>query len=464
MKRTSLISYKEFVKKYKSYEWEKIGDWKISNLPYSLFASAVDRKFYEFYGVPCEPLHYLFIRSEAYTSKKEWQEVYKFFIKKIEEKNYKFFNLLIEKQRNLYLETQKLSKEVVRSERLEAIEKVFDSIILLCASFEFDRVFSVILEEKLEERLKELKLTNIYLPQLLEENNESDSGKLHFVLTEIKKRVEKGSLKKDSVEFKKEIKKLIEKYEYLGTYLFTGVSYTEKDFVNMFDKIKPIVENKKIVFQDKLLIQLVDLLNIFSKNKFRRIEVINRSLFVIQPILIKMAEKGNLSWKTAKQFYVDEFMDYIKSGYKNNISKTGFKTLNMIAEKDMQILSEDDTIKFEKEFVDTKSKIINEFNGVIAFHGIIRGIVKVVLSFDDFGKFQDDDVLVCSMTDPNFVPLMKKASAIITDTGGILCHAAIISRELGIPCIIGTKIATQVLKDGDLVEVDADRGIVRIIK
>ena len=59
---------------------------------------------------------------------------------------------------------------------------------------------------------------------------------------------------------------------------------------------------------------------------------------------------------------------------------------------------------------------------------------------------------------------MKKASAFITDEGGITCHASIMAREMKKPCIIGTKIATQVLKDGDLVEVDAQRGIVRILK
>jgi pyruvate,water dikinase len=58
---------------------------------------------------------------------------------------------------------------------------------------------------------------------------------------------------------------------------------------------------------------------------------------------------------------------------------------------------------------------------------------------------------------------MKKAGAIVTDEGGLTCHAAIVSRELRVPCVIGTKIATKVLKDGDLVEVDADRGIVKIL-
>jgi len=82
----------------------------------------------------------------------------------------------------------------------------------------------------------------------------------------------------------------------------------------------------------------------------------------------------------------------------------------------------------------------------------------------EFNKMNEGDILVTSMTRPEYVPLMWKSSAIVTDEGGITCHAAIVSREMGKPCIIGTNIATKVFKDGDLVEVDADKGIVRKVK
>ena len=68
------------------------------------------------------------------------------------------------------------------------------------------------------------------------------------------------------------------------------------------------------------------------------------------------------------------------------------------------------------------------------------------------------------MTNPQIVPFLKNISAIVTDEGGLTCHAAIVARELKIPCVIGTKIATKVLKDGQLVEVDANKGIVRKLK
>jgi pyruvate,water dikinase len=82
----------------------------------------------------------------------------------------------------------------------------------------------------------------------------------------------------------------------------------------------------------------------------------------------------------------------------------------------------------------------------------------------DFPKMQTGDVLVSTMTTPDFVVLMHKAGAIVTDIGGLLCHAAIVSREINKPCVIGTKFATQILKDGDMVEVDADKGVVRILE
>lgn len=73
------------------------------------------------------------------------------------------------------------------------------------------------------------------------------------------------------------------------------------------------------------------------------------------------------------------------------------------------------------------------------------------------------DILVASMTYPDMIVLIKKMKAVITDEGGLLCHAAITAREFKIPTIIGTKIATQILKNGDLVEVDADKGIITIL-
>lgn len=109
-------------------------------------------------------------------------------------------------------------------------------------------------------------------------------------------------------------------------------------------------------------------------------------------------------------------------------------------------------------------KTTNNLSGVSAYLGKVVGrVVKVNEKNLNSIKFPVGSILVCNNTDVRYLPMMKKASAIVTDHGGILSHAAIIARELKKPCIIGTKIATKVLKDGDLVEVDANKGIVKIL-
>lgn len=122
--------------------------------------------------------------------------------------------------------------------------------------------------------------------------------------------------------------------------------------------------------------------------------------------------------------------------------------------------------KIKSMFINNEIKTSSalEIKGNIAYPGQAEGIVKIVNSLKDLAKFQEGDILVSFSTNPSLVPAMNKAAAIITNTGGVTCHAAIVSRELKIPCIIGTKIATQVLHDGDKVKVDANRGIIKIIK
>jgi phosphohistidine swiveling domain-containing protein len=107
------------------------------------------------------------------------------------------------------------------------------------------------------------------------------------------------------------------------------------------------------------------------------------------------------------------------------------------------------------------SSEVNEIKGAPAFPGIVSGVVKILRNAGDMKGFQAGNVLVSPATNPNLISAMKIAGAIVTDEGGITCHAAIVSRELKIPCVIGTKVATKWLKDGDKVEVDAVKGFVR---
>lgn|SRR3989344_881575 len=102
--------------------------------------------------------------------------------------------------------------------------------------------------------------------------------------------------------------------------------------------------------------------------------------------------------------------------------------------------------------------------GMIANLGLAQGRAKIVKTAYEIGKVKRGDIIFAPTTAPSFIIGMKKAAAFVTDEGGITSHAAIVSREMNKPCIIGTKIGTKIFKDGDLVEVDANKGIVRKIK
>jgi pyruvate,water dikinase len=98
--------------------------------------------------------------------------------------------------------------------------------------------------------------------------------------------------------------------------------------------------------------------------------------------------------------------------------------------------------------------------GIGASPGVASGKVKILYDIEEIDKIKEGDILVTKMTTPDMVPAMKKASAIVTDDGGLTCHAAIISRELGTPCVVGTQKATTVLKDNMVITVDGEKGIV----
>lgn len=109
-------------------------------------------------------------------------------------------------------------------------------------------------------------------------------------------------------------------------------------------------------------------------------------------------------------------------------------------------------------------KDLRVIKGLPASLGKVTGTVRVIKSAREISKLQPGDILVAVMTRPDYVVGMKKAAAIVTDEGGLTCHAAIVSREFRLPCVIATRFATHVLFDGDQVEVDADQGEVRILE
>lgn len=112
----------------------------------------------------------------------------------------------------------------------------------------------------------------------------------------------------------------------------------------------------------------------------------------------------------------------------------------------------------EKQSLDASKEVKLLFSGLSASPGIASGPVRIVKSPKEIGIVQQGDILVAEMTNPDYVPAMRKARAIVTDSGGKTSHAAIVSRELGVPAVVGSGVATTTLKDGQVITVDGTNG------
>ncbi len=193
----------------------------------------------------------------------------------------------------------------------------------------------------------------------------------------------------------------------------------------------------------------------------KKYENVHKQCFTLERNLLpKVEQELDLEKDTLFYLTIDEFNNFLKTGIIPDISPRKKFILIKHSGQGEEIFYNPELIKHF--FDDVKN--IKEIKGQSAYPGKVEGPVKIITKVDQAKNITEGDILVASMTDPRYLPAMKRAAAIITDEGGITCHAAIVARELKKPCIVATKIATQALKDGDKVEINADKGIIKIIK
>ena len=183
--------------------------------------------------------------------------------------------------------------------------------------------------------------------------------------------------------------------------------------------------------------------------------LVNRTIKSLHP------EIGELAWAVSLQEALNNNFPAREILIKRAVDKIIVFEDEVVSKSEFRNLQTKFDFELEKAGDTSNIKVIS---GQIACKGKVRGHVKKVLKEVDVCKLEDGEILVTSMTLPTFAQAMKKAAAFVTDEGGITCHAAINAREMNKPCIIGTKIATQALKDGDMVEVNADSGEIVILE
>ncbi len=182
--------------------------------------------------------------------------------------------------------------------------------------------------------------------------------------------------------------------------------------------------------------------------------------------LMSLAANEKIEHNIYSQFPPEKFdrlITYFLSIVKSAREKKDFEIAKKVREniKKYRAIALQGAHSVTKAMKDYKTK--NTLQGVSAYHGKASGSVVIVQHVDAIPKNLKNRIVVARMSSPRTAGLISRSKALITDEGGILSHAAILARELKIPCVIGTKIATKVFKDGDRVEVDATKGVIRKI-
>ena len=245
--------------------------------------------------------------------------------------------------------------------------------------------------------------------------------------------------------------KLVEQFEHDG-----------KRFNESVSKQKELIKNKQF---DEKTIQKINFFNWITIYRDDRKKYTLISNHFLMELIKKINQEYKIDLKLLENILPNELEQFLKDIQRGDFKKLEerkrFGILTYAAENKMEIISGPEVKEYFKIVEATITA--SEIHGSTASPGKVIGQVKIVLNQNDFPKLQKGDILVASMTRPDYAPILRKAAAIVTDEGGITCHAAIVSRELGIPCIVGTQVATRALKDGDLIDVNANHGLIKII-
>ncbi|RJQ36984.1 hypothetical protein C4559_04640 [Candidatus Microgenomates bacterium] len=275
---------------------------------------------------------------------------------------------------------------------------------------------------------------------------------------------------------KKQMEELYVHYKWLSCLDIHNSPWTKEEFIGHTKSFikssdKQILPFKKIA--EKLKISGKDLDYLLMAKRFvyikdARDDFRRESVFYAGPLFAEIARRMKINSQDTSYLQTKEIEKFLKNN--NGVDKSVIEqrkrkfVLYLDIDKNLVCLHGEAALKALKYFnLVSEEEKVKEITGRVASKGTACGKVVIIKGVKDLNKVEKGDILVAVTTHPDFVPAMRKAIAIVTDEGGITSHAAIVSREFEIPCIVGTKNATKHLKDGDEVEVDAINGLVRKI-
>jgi phosphohistidine swiveling domain-containing protein len=364
------------------------------------------------------------------SSKKELISLYKEFIKKLEDYQLIiWFPTLCEK--SLFNDAKKRLLELTNNEKAwSIIVEPFEPSII---QEEFINLLKVAIDysdEKLKEHQKKYEWFSMrfvdYIP---------------YDLNHFKQRL--NEIKNPKEELERIEKELVEK---------------KKRFYALLDSLDLSREDKELFINVNKLNQLRQ-----TRDSSRR-----KAYYHIKPFFDKLLGVLKCDYNTFMSHINDEIVEHLEKNINLKLDNKIQEYIYLFKNNNFEFITEAIKDKLEGEGVESLNiENITQAKGNMACPGKVKGKVKLITVNNwkqDVASLKKGEILVAISTKPEYILAMERAAAFVTDEGGITCHAAIVSREMNKPCIVGTNTATKFLKNGDLVEVDANKGIIRKIK
>ncbi|MBU1854313.1 MAG: hypothetical protein KKF89_01200, partial [Nanoarchaeota archaeon] len=393
------------------------------------------------------------------------------------DKNYlwNIYNMQYKDAKNLIDFSEELSKDNFKIKSDEELKQCFIQLRNNFFNYSYSLFLSVprapfledIVKKQLHKKLSNKKKIDEYFNVLMTPDKESNTGKAQKELLRI------ASSKNIT---KKLINSFLKKYSFLNVRFGYGKPYTyddivkrivflkrespEKKLLELNTKNEELKEKRKKIIQElEFDEKLIDIINLARENSFFRtynLETYSYVGCILIPFFNEVGKRVGLSYDELFYCTADEIISLLNNRIEIDNRKNSFVFAFLDGEANI-FTGEKISFFEEKEIVDT-SKFV--FKGITASKGVVKGKARIVKSREDFSKMNAGDILVTEFTTPDYVTVMEKAAAIIADLGGLTSHTAVVARELGKPCIVGLVDASKVIKDDDIIEVDADKGLV----
>lgn len=290
----------------------------------------------------------------------------------------------------------------------------------------------------------------------------------------------------------KSIKSIIKKH--LKEYSYVTIGYgssplNEKVLLTRYEKIKKLEENyidkrikeienypqvlkkqKREIYKKLNNKQLANLFELAAKLGFmrdRKKAFLGKSVQFRNKIMGEISRRFKIDWNDIRFYLMNEFEDLLLHDRKLECEEIEKRKQGIYISSISNMFTGGEAREEYFQSVKTEiedTKVLNTRRGICASHGVVRGKARICLTFEESNKLEKGEILIAYGTDFDFMNAIVKSSGIITEEGGILSHASVISRELKKPCIIAFKGITKLVKDGDLIELDAEKGTVKLLE